>query len=875
MFSEWMHKSWFRLKSIFWRASLDRDLHDEVSFHLAMRAQQNRLAGIDSQEAHYAARRQFGNATSLKERTREMWTFVSLESLWQDLRFSVRMLRKNPAFTAVAVLTLALGIGANTAIFSVINGVLLAPLPYKDPQRLVAMKQNDSLMNILDIQRQTRAFSDGGGINIEDLDYTSGPEPVQIRAALVDAGFLETLGVPPMLGRIIVPDEDVKGGPRNVVVSYSFWQNFLSSDPHALGRTIALGGNDYTVVGVMPAGFALPREHADVFVSLWVAYPEAAPFRGVHFMHTYWRLAPGATLAQAQAEMSTIDHRLAEQYPETERGRQKVFLPMHELVSGDVRPALLVLFAAVGFVLLIACANFAGLLTARSVARRQELVIRTALGAGKLRLIRQSLMESALLAVSGGLVGLLLAEWGTSLLLSLKPASLERFKGIELDTRVLLFVFGISLLTGIVFGIAPAWSAASVDFAASLKDAGRGTTSGPSGNLLRKSLVTAEFALALVLLVGAGLLIKGFSHLLSVNPGFNPQSLMTMHLQLPATRYAEIPPQTQFRREVLTRLNSLPGAQAAMVTDIPFGGNYVAHGVIFDGKPVPVGAEPRVQTLSVMGDYFRVMKIPILEGREFTPMDREGQPLVAVVNEEFVKQFFPHSNPIGARIDWIRAPNPHLWMTIVGVAADVKHSGLNQPVDPAVYAPFSQSDEAWRRWMTLVIRTSGPSVGLVDEVKQQVWDVDRQIPVSDIHSMDELMAVSLDQQRFNMSLLGIFAVLALILATVGIYGLMAYAVTQRTHEIGVRMAIGAQQRDVLSLVVREGAKLVFLGIAIGIAAALGLTRLMASLLFVVKPTDPAIFAGVAFLLAFVALAACYIPARRATRIDPIVALRYD
>jgi len=875
MFSEWVNETWLRVKGLWKRPQLDRDLNDEVAFHLAMREEKNRRAGIVGEEAHYAARRQFGNATSLKERSREMWTFVSIESLWQDLRYAVRMLLKNPAFTAVAVITLALGIGANTAIFSVINGVLLTPLPCKNPQQIVAMKQNDSLMNVIDIQRQMRSFSQGGGINTEDMDYTSGPEPVRIRAALVDAGFLETLGIPPMLGRILSPEDDVKGGPQLVVVSYSFWQDFLSSDPHAIGKTIALGGNDYNVIGVMPAAFALPREHADVFVSLWVGYPEAAPFRGVHFMHTYWRLNPGVSLSQARAEMSTIDRRLAEQYPDTERGRQKIFLPLHELVAGNVRPALLVLFGAVVFVLLIACANFAGLLVARAAARRQELVIRAALGAGKARLIRQALTESLLLSIIGGLVGLLLANWGTRLLLSLKPAALERFNGLQMDSRVLLFVFGVSVLTGIIFGIAPAWSVARADFATSIKEGGRSTTAGPSGNLLRKSLVTAEFALALVLLVGAGLLIKGFSHLRSVNPGFNPQGVMTMRLQLPATRYAEIPPQTQFRRAVLTRLNSLPGAQAAMVTDIPLGGVYIAHRIVIDGQPVPIGAEPQVQTLSVMGDYFHVMQIPIRAGRDFTPTDREGQPLVAIVNEQFVKEFFPRSNPIGARIDWIRAPHPPLWMTIVGVAADVRHSGLNQPVEPAVYAPFSQSDEPWRRWMTLAIRTSGPAPGLLDQVKQHVWNVDRQIPLSDVHSLVELMAVSLDQERFNMSLLGIFAALALILATVGVYGLMAYTVSQRTHEIGVRVAVGAQRHDVLSLVVREGAKLAFIGIAIGIAAAFVLTRLMASLLFAVKPTDPATFAGVAILLAVVALAACYIPARRATRIDPLVALRYD
>jgi len=873
---DWLRELARRLSMLMHRRQFDADLEEEVRLHLELRQEERLESGMTANEARAAARRRFGNATYLKEESRIAWGWEWFENLAQDVHHGARMLRKSPGFTAVAILTLALGIGANTAIFSVINGVLLSPLPYKNPKQLVVIKENDSLPNVMDIQRQTRAFSQGGGINVEKMDYIGATEPVQVRVGLIDEGFLETLGVQPMLGRIISSGEDVQGGPRLAMVSNHFWQNYLGSDPHAAGNTIQLGGNSYTVIGVMPASFALPAEHADVFVSLMVRDPGAGAERDLHFMHTYWRLKAGVTLAQAQADMAAIDRRLAEQYPAEEKERKSQLVPLHEWLVGDVRAALLVLFGAVGLVLLIACANFASLLMMRAVAERQELVIRAALGAGRGRLVRKTLTQSLLLSVFGGAAGLLFAKWGTSLLLALRPEELARLSGIHMDTRVLLFVLVISVLTGIVFGMAPAWIAARSDVAEALKKSGRSTTASTMGHNIRKILVTSELAVALVLLVGAGLLIKGFSRLRSMNPGFNSANVMTMYLQLPTTRYGEIPKQTQFRRELLTRLNSLPGVQVAMVTDIPLGGNYVGHRFVIDGRsPVAVGGEPKVQTLSVMGDYFHVMQIPLRVGRDFTPLDREEQPLVAVVNEEMVREFLPHENPIGVRIRWAGDTGPPQWMTVIGVVADVKHSGLNQPTDPAVYTPFSQSDEAWRRFMTLAIRARDAAPGLVEEVKKQIWSLDSQIPVSDVHAMDELIAVSLAQQRFNMLLLGLFAVLALILAAVGIYGAMAYAVNQRTHEIGIRTALGAQRRDVLRLVMRDGAKIVLFGIASGIAGALALTRLMASLLFEVKPTDPATFAGVAILLALVALAACYIPARRAMRVDPMVALRYE
>ncbi|MGB6959380.1 MAG: ABC transporter permease, partial [Candidatus Acidiferrum sp.] len=559
----WLREVARRLRMLVQRRQFDADLAEEMQLHLELRQQEHLESGMTADSARAAARRRFGNATYLKEESRIAWGWVWFENMVQDVRYGSRVLRKSPGFTAVAILTLALGIGANTAIFSVINGVLLSPLPYKNPKQLVIIKEHDSLPNVMDIQRQTRAFSQGGGINVEKMDYIGATEPVQVRVGLIDVGFLETLGVRPMLGRIISPGEDVQGGPRLAMVSNHFWQNYLGSDPHAAGKTIQLGGDSYTVIGVMPASFAPPAEHADVFVSLWVGDPGAGAERDVHIMHTYWRLKEGVTLAQAQADMAAIDRRLAEQYPADEKERKSQLVPLQEWLVGDVRTALLVLFGAVGLVLLIACANFASLLMMRAVAERQELVIRVALGAGRGRLVRKTLTESLLLSVFGGAAGLLFAKWGTSLLLALRPEELARLSGIHMDTRVLLFVLVISVLTGIVFGMAPAWIAARADVAGALKESGRSTTASTMGHSIRKILVISELAVALVLLVGAGLLIKGFSRLRSMNPGFNSANVMTMYLQLPTTRYGEIPKQTQFRRELLARLNSLPGVQAA------------------------------------------------------------------------------------------------------------------------------------------------------------------------------------------------------------------------------------------------------------------------------------------------------------------------
>ena len=871
-----VHDLLFRLRSLMRHAAAENELDDELRFHLERQTNKYVKAGMSKAEALRRARLDFGGLDQVKDNCREARGVSLVESLVQDMHYAARTLLHAPAFTACAVLTLALGIGANTAIFSVVNTVLLNPLPYSNPHELLATRSNDSLPNLEDIQRQTHSFASSGGINIEPMDFTGSGEPVRVKGAWVDAGLFATLGVQPMLGRWISAAEDVKGGPRNVVLSYSFWRDFLGSNPQVLGKAIRLSDNSYTVIGVMPRDFTLPRELADVFVSLWVGYPDAAAERDVHFLHTYWRLKPGVTIAQAQAEIARADQQLSAEFPDSERERGTLLMPLHERLVGDVRPALLILFGAVGLVLLIACANFAMLLMARGVARQRELMIRASLGARHGRLIRQRLTESSLLALIGGAAGLMAAKAGTLLLLALKPAELSRFDTIAMDARVFVFVFAISLLTGLLFGLLPAWSASRGDIAEAVRENARTTATGVSRSPLRSFLVTVELALALILLAGAGLLIKGFLRLRSVDPGFNPANVITMYLQLPGTRYPQFSMQTTFRRELLARINAFPGVEAAMITDLPLAGNYVGHRVVVDGQPTPaVGAEPEVQTLSVMGNYFNVMQIGLRAGRDFSAMDREAQPRVAIVNETFVRQLLPGQNPIGTRIDWARSNEPHEWMTIVGVAGDVKHSGLNQPVDPAVYAPFSQNDEAWRRFMTLAIRTRVPQASVVEEVKKQVWSLDSQIPISSIQSMDDLLAVSVAQERFNMLLLGSFAALAVALAGVGIYGMVAYRVNQRTREIGVYMALGAQHRDVLRFVMKDGVKLGLLGIVVGLAGAIALTRVMVSVLFEVKPADPATLIGVALLLAAIAMLACYIPARRALSIDPMTALRRE
>ena len=791
-----------------------------------------------------------------------------------DFKYALRSLGKNPAFTIIAVITLALGIGANTAIFSVVNGVLLRPLPYPDPARLMTLKSNQSVPELEDLQAQSQSFESMGGVSFQAADYSGGAEPVQIELGLVASDFFRVLGGRAALGRTLTPEDDRFGAARVLVLSHGLWQRQFGGDAAIIGRNINLAGQSYNVIGVTTADFRPPRATMEAYVPIHVFYPIAAKSRGAHLLRVYARLRLGVTTADAQNELRVIDERLAQANAEENKNRQSVLLSLHERTVGNIRPALLVLFGAVGLVLLIACANFATLLLARMASRTQELTIRAALGAGRGRLIRQVLVESVILALLGGVAGLLLGSWGMDALLALKPEDLPRVENVHLDGTVLFFTIALALITGIAFGILPAWQATRVEISGVLSSAGRSVTAARSR--FRSILVIAELGLALVLLIGAGLLGKAFWRLTSVAPGFNLENVLTMRVELPEARYKAVKPQTQFREQVLDNMNTLPGVQAAIVSEMPLGGNSLNHNFIIEGRPPIVkGEEPELYSRAVMGDYFKVLGIPLLQGRALTRDDRAETPAVGVINESMARQYFREGNPIGARIRWARNEGVD-WITIVGVVGNVRHFGLANSEEPAIYTPFAQSGQDWKRWSEFVVRMPGKATpALVSQLKRMVWKVDPSLPVTQVRSMSEVMSVSVAEQRFNTLLLAIFAGVALLLASVGLYGVLAFTVAQRTREIGIRMALGAQAGDILRLVLRQGLTLSLLGVAAGICVSLAGTRVLAGLLYGVAPTDPATFAALALVLVAVALAACFVPARRAMKVDPMVALRYE
>jgi putative ABC transport system permease protein len=875
MLIAWMSEIGARVRGLFRRQERDLDFEAELRSHFEMLMEENRARGMSDAEARRAARIRLGGAEKIQEAHREQRGLPFLETLWQDIRYGARQLRRSPGFTAVAVITLGLGIGADAGIFSVVNGVLLKALPYSQPEQLFVLKSYESLPDLEDLQRQTHSFAAIGGVNYQALDYTGGAEPVQIEAALCNREAFEVFGARPLIGRLLSAEEDRYGGARAVILSYAFWQAQFGGDREILGKSIPLSGNSYTVIGVLPADFWVPGLAHDVWASLRVVNPNAAQFRGVHFLRTYVRLKPGVTRGQVKAELQTADEWLARNYADKDAGRHRDVLPLLESVVGEIRPTLLILFGSVAFVLLIACSNFAGLLLARSSTRQQEIDVRVALGAGRARLIRQMLTESTMLALLGGVLGLVLAHLAVAALIDLKPANLPRIPAIQVDWRVVAYAMGISLLTGIVFGLAPAWRAVRRSVEARGTSGSRGASAGARTVRLRQLLVAGEIALALVLLSAAGLLIKSFWLLMHVNPGFGTENRLTMRMELPEARYKELATQREMRRQLLDGLNSLPGVRAALVSELPLSGEYLMHNLAIEGRPPKApGDEPEVVTRTVAGEYFRVMQIPLVRGRNFGVEDREGTPVVVVVNQSFAREYFPGEDPIGRRIRWAWG-DANAWMTIVGIAGDVKHFGLDQPEDAAVYDLYSQTQQPWKRWMWVVTESRAPGDVLVAEIRGEVRKLDAQLPLAKIHTMEDVRSDSVAAQRFNADLLAILAAVALALASVGTYGLLAFAVGQRTREIGIRMALGAAESDVLGMVMRQGGLLIAAGLAIGTVAALGLTRLLSSLLFEVRPADPLTMFAAIVTLGAAGLVACYVPARRAMRVDPIVALRYE
>ena len=886
MFSEWLDKTWLRLKALLKRRKLDRDLGDEVAFHLTMREQQNCEAGMDAQEARYAARRRFGNVTRAKERSREMWTFNSLETLWQDFRYALRVLRSKPAFTAVAVLTLAVGIGANSAVFSVVYSVLLRALPYRQEQRLVMIwetKANEgrdhnviSPANFLYWREHSTAFEQMATFFDDTSTLTGEGEPEEIASQGISTNLFSLLGISPILGRDFSNDEGRRGHNHEVLLSYGLWQRRFGGDRAAVGKLIRLDGESFLVVGVMPPGVTLFAPQGSLTgkaAQLWWPYgwrDEDRNPRG-RWMTAIGRLKPGVSLTRAQAEMNGLVASFTKMYPDFETGWGVNLVPVHEDLSGAIRPTLLVLLGAVGFVLLITCANVSNLLLSRASSREREIAVRSALGASRWRIVRQSLTESLVLAFSGGMLGILGAKWTLSAMVLLIPRKLL-LSAVDLDWRMVAFATGISVLTGLVFGLAPALHAARTNLNDALREAGRSET-GVRGHYIRNVLAVAQISLSLVLLAGAGLLLRSFVKLSSVDPGFNPRNLLTLRISLPSVKYSKSNQYIDFFHQLLEQVRILPGVRAATI-DNSFPLTGMTPGTDFDiaGKPAPARGQERLTEVQLVGsDYFRTMQIPVLKGRTFSDREETIESHVVIVSESLARQYFADEDPLGQKIR-IDMKEHNDFSEIIGVVGDVKRESLDTtPVAmsywPHAELPFSS--------MMLAVRVDGDPLARVAALRDIVHRVDSDLPLSDIATMDQSLGDSVARQHFGAVLVAIFAGIALFLAAIGIYGVVAHAVSLRTREFGIRMALGAKVGDVWSLVFHHGLALSSVGVVLGVAGTLALTPLIRGMLFGVGAHDPGTIAGVVAFLMAVTLAACWIPAHRATHVDPMVALRYE
>jgi predicted permease len=817
-----------------------------------------------------------------------------MQILWQDLRFGARMLLKNPGFTLIAVLALALGIGANTAIFSVVNGLLLNPLPYRNAARLAIIWTHSPGANVAQDWPSPGQFSALKSPNtvFEELALAQGGnviltgqgEPERLGAIRASSAVFSVLGAQPAWGRVFQPEEDAPGKPLTVILSHGLWQRRFGGNPQVLGQSLTINGNNYTVVGVMSPDFTLGHEvmptvggiaQAELFMPLPLS-PERMSNHGDENYNVLARLKPGATIEQAQAELNLAVRRMEQQFPDRYPASRRFSFsirPLLEQAVGDVRLALYVLFGAVGCVLLIACANVANLLLARAAVREKELAIRTAIGAGRWRVVRQLLTESVLLSTLGGALGLLIAVWGLAGLRWLNPGNIPRLASISIDGRVLAFTSAVVLLTGLLFGLAPALRSSQVSLSETLKEGGRGLL-GSGHHRLRNLLVVAEIALSLVLLIGAGLLIRSFMSVQRVEPGFVPRNVLSMRLAFVGPAYSEEPRRVSFYQQLWERVRRLPGVEAAGgVSVLPLTGGIGWGSITIEGYDATTGqnmiqADQRVANVG----YFETMRVPLFKGRFFSEQDTREAERVVIIDENMARTYWPTGDPIGKRLKRGGPTSNAPWLTVVGVVGNVKHYALDTDSRVALYTPHLQSGAGS---LSLVVRTTADPLGLATAVTREARAIDPNLPIYDVKTMEQWLSESLARRRFAMLSLGLFAVVAMLLAAVGIYGVMSYTVAQRTRELGIRVALGAQTRDVLRLVVGQGMRLTLIGVGVGLVAAAVMTRVMASLLFGVRATDPLTFVAIALLLAAVALVACFVPARRATQVDPLVALRYE
>jgi putative ABC transport system permease protein len=861
--------------------AIHREIDEEARFHIEMRIDENIRRGMSPEEARLDAERRFGNLTRMKERGYQVRGGRWLEPLWHDLRFGVRMLLKKPGFTLIAVITLSLGIGANTAIFSVVYAALLKPLPYRDPDRLVFLRstQPNGRLSLLSFQEfnefreQSGVFESLAAEVTQSVNLTGVSQPDRLRGGFVSANFFETFKIAPLIGRTFAQGEDGAGAERVVVISQNLWQSRLNSDPNLDGRTLILNDYAHRVIGVVPASF---RHPLDEEVELWMPglqtyQPGARPDPTARYLTAMGYLKPGTPLEQVQAELAGVANRLALAYPKENAGRGVRLVSAHEYVVRGYRPAMRLLLGAVGLILLIACANVANLLLSRGAARQREFAVRVALGGSRLRLIRQLLTEATLLSLIGGGIGLLIAALGLEALLAIKPDGLQ-LREVRLDALAMAFTFGVSVLSGILFGIAPAFQLANTRLQTALKEGGSGGDEGPFWRCARGGFVVAQVALSIALLIGGGLLIKSFYKLLQIDLGFEPENVLTMQYRLPRTRFGQGgESQWDFHRQVVERIKEVPGVKSAgLIRGAPLSEyNASAAVVLPDRERPPKGGEPRVYFNTATRGYFETMGIPLLRGRHFDEQDAGDRPPVFLVNQAMASKLWPNEDPIGKQIQILGNDIPG---TIIGVVGDSKQQSLWEAQSAQMYAHYGHMPGFNA---TIVVRTTVEPMSLSQAVREAVWKVDPDQPMWAIRTVERMISSRLGGLRFMMILIGVFAALASVLATVGVYGVMSHAVSQGIREIGIRMVFGANRRDVLLLVIAQGMKLVVAGVALGLLAAFGLTRWLNNLLYEVRPTDPATYLVIALLLTAVALLACYVPARRAAKSDPMNAIRHD